>query len=159
MVTNLRRMQLRFDLIKAVKILTVVFWVVPLCSPVGGYKRFDGTYFVLMTEVMLSSETLVIIYKTTRSHKPQYHDRLSTGTLDNPDSSDVMLRLLRNEMNAVPGRVLPACLGSDLKNGNGEVIGHLGENVRWTGRHTTQSQQLIALIPMLREEPVYKVTN
>jgi hypothetical protein len=39
----------------------VVFWIVTPCCLVGGYKR--------------SSETLVTIYKSTLSHKPEDHNQ------------------------------------------------------------------------------------
>jgi hypothetical protein len=34
----------RFEVLTAVKMLIVVFWVVTPCSLVGGYQRLGGTY-------------------------------------------------------------------------------------------------------------------
>jgi hypothetical protein len=55
---------LRFEVLTAVAMLTVVFWVVAPYSPVGGYQRVGGM--------------LIITYKTTWRHNPEDHNRNSS---------------------------------------------------------------------------------
>jgi hypothetical protein len=57
----------------AVKMLTVVFWVMMPCSLAGGYS-FRGTYcftYKLKEEAVCSSETFVTNYKTKQCHSPE----------------------------------------------------------------------------------------
>jgi hypothetical protein len=45
----------------AVKMSTVIFWIVMSCDLVGGYQRFEGI--------------VVTVYKTTWRHSPDYYSR------------------------------------------------------------------------------------
>jgi hypothetical protein len=42
----------RFEILKAVKIWIVVFWVMMLCSIVDGYQCFGGTYHLHLLGIM-----------------------------------------------------------------------------------------------------------
>jgi hypothetical protein len=54
----------------ALKTLVVVYWVVTPCSLVCGYKRFEGTCRLDLQSRSLT-DTLVIIYRTTRRHSSE----------------------------------------------------------------------------------------
>jgi hypothetical protein len=62
---------LRLEVLTAVKMTMVIFWAVTQCDFVGGYQSFGGTHCIHLQgetniEAIRSSETMVIIYKTTQ---------------------------------------------------------------------------------------------
>jgi hypothetical protein len=61
---------MRFEVLTAVKMLMLVFWIVTPCGLVGRYQRFGGTYClhlqVFSPKAVCSSQTLVSTYKSTQ---------------------------------------------------------------------------------------------
>jgi hypothetical protein len=69
---------LRSEVLMAVNMLTVAFWVVMPCNLVDGYQHLRKMYCqhfqFLNSETAYSPEALVATYKTTCCHNPQVHD-------------------------------------------------------------------------------------
>jgi hypothetical protein len=63
----------RFEVLTAVKMSMLVFWVVTPCGLVRRYQRFGETYCLqlLYMETVCFSETLVSAYKSTWSYNPE----------------------------------------------------------------------------------------
>jgi hypothetical protein len=61
-----------FEVFIEVKMWIGVFWVVTLCSLVGGYQLFGEMYPRM--EEMCSSKTLVTIYQSKRCHNTEDHN-------------------------------------------------------------------------------------
>jgi hypothetical protein len=53
----------------AVEIRIVFFWIITSCTLVGGYQRFGAAY-----RLHLQVRTLVMTYKATWRHNPEYHN-------------------------------------------------------------------------------------
>jgi hypothetical protein len=64
---------LAFEVLIAVEVLIMVFWVVMLCSLMGSYHSF-GVTWVLKMKVIQSCEMMVTAYKTTKLHIPEDHN-------------------------------------------------------------------------------------
>jgi hypothetical protein len=63
----------RSEVFTRVNTSLVVFWVIMLCSLVGDYRHFGGTYHHHLQgtlEAIGFSEMLVTTYKTTQHHNP-----------------------------------------------------------------------------------------
>jgi hypothetical protein len=64
------------EVFAAVKISTVVLWVMIPCRLVGGCQRFGGIYCLRLQEegCSISHKVLVTSYQTTRRHEPEDQD-------------------------------------------------------------------------------------
>jgi hypothetical protein len=60
---------MKSEVLTAVKMSLLVFWVVTPCGLAGRYQRFEGSYSLKM-ETMCSSETLVST-ESTRRYNPE----------------------------------------------------------------------------------------
>jgi hypothetical protein len=63
-----------FEVLSAVNMSMLFFWVVTLCGLVGRYQRFGGTYVYflgLKMKAVCSSEILVFTYKSTQRYNPE----------------------------------------------------------------------------------------
>jgi hypothetical protein len=62
----------RFEILMAVKMSVLVFWVVMLCGLVGRYHHFEEhtVFFFRAEEAVCLSKMLVCMYKFTWCYKP-----------------------------------------------------------------------------------------
>jgi hypothetical protein len=58
---------MRFEVLSAVKMFSVVFWIVVPCEFVGGYQPFSPEYGRCFSAI------LVPTYKSTWCHNPENH--------------------------------------------------------------------------------------
>jgi hypothetical protein len=77
---------MRFEVLRAVKISMLVFWVVMPCGLVGRYQRFGGKYcFILQVTPAMkmkagcSIEALVSTDKSTLCCNPEHQQRHNKG--------------------------------------------------------------------------------
>jgi hypothetical protein len=63
---------MRFEVLTAVEMTTLFFWVVTPCGLVGGYQR-QPEASALMMEAVYFIEKFVSTYEPTRCHNPEEH--------------------------------------------------------------------------------------
>jgi hypothetical protein len=65
---------MRFEVLTAVKMSMLVFWVVTMCGLVGRYQRLGETVSIFRAEVCFS-KTLFYTYKFKRIYDPEEQHR------------------------------------------------------------------------------------
>jgi hypothetical protein len=74
MMVKTRCSEMRFEVLTAVKISIMVFWVVTPCGLAGTYHRFGGTYCP-EDGCSMFVQSLIFNYKSARRHNPKDQHR------------------------------------------------------------------------------------